>query len=218
MNLFVRQGFFFCWEVLRLNNTNCDFSFMREEISEGLQHLTTKLQHVLSFLDGDDCILCNLEEIREELNQLESVTGSYYLKCYLSNYTEKVDDFSLCLKRLSARRHGALIVVQGIDDIDSIIQKGTEIEALFSSSLVESIFYPGNPLHDGAVLIREDTIVSAANILPLTTTNITGRKMGTRHRAALGITESSDALALVVSEETGKVSFAIGGSLYLIQV
>lgn len=200
-----------------MNHSNCDFSYMKEEISLGLQQLTTKLQHTISFLDGDDCILCNLEEFREELSQLESVAGSYYLQCYLSNYTEKVDDLSLCLKRLSSRRHGALIVVQGNDDVHSMIQKGTEIEALLSSSLVESIFYPGNPLHDGAVLIRENTIVSAANILPLTTTNITG-KLGTRHRAALGITESSDALALVVSEETGSVSFALSGSLYPIQV
>ena len=83
-----------------------------------------------------------------------------------------------------------------------------------SPSLLESIFYPGNPLHDGAVLVRENQIVSAANVLPLTKTVISGKKLGTRHRAAIGLSEQSDALVLVVSEETGKISFAFGGKLY----
>ena len=80
--------------------------------------------------------------------------------------------------------------------------------------MLKTIFFPGNPLHDGAVLIRGNQIVSAANVLPLTTKVISERKLGTRHRAALGLTELSDALVLVVSEETGKVSFAINGNLY----
>ena len=100
------------------------------------------------------------------------------------------------------------------EPLDLIIQKGTYIGATLSPALLESIFYPGNPLHDGAVLIRENQVVSAANVLPLTKTVISGKKLGTRHRAAIGLSEQSDALVLVVSEETGKISFAFNGKLY----
>jgi DNA integrity scanning protein DisA with diadenylate cyclase activity len=81
-------------------------------------------------------------------------------------------------------------------------------------ALIESIFYPRNPLHDGAILIRSDHIVSATNVLPLSDKKINGRKLGTRHRAALGLTEKCDALVLIVSEETGKITFSINGNLY----
>ena len=87
-----------------------------------------------------------------------------------------------------------------------------------TNSLLESIFYPGNPLHDGAVLIKGDKIYSAANVLPLSNVVLGGKKLGTRHRAALGLSEKSDALVLVVSEESGIISFAIDGSLFSISV
>lgn len=80
--------------------------------------------------------------------------------------------------------------------------------------MLEAIFYPGNPLHDGAAIVHGNHIVSAANVLPLTNKVIIGKKLGTRHRAALGLSEQSDALVLVVSEETGRVSFALDGKLY----
>ncbi|MFP3670953.1 diadenylate cyclase, partial [Priestia sp. SIMBA_032] len=80
--------------------------------------------------------------------------------------------------------------------------------------LLESIFYPGNPLHDGAVLVKNNHIVSAANILPLTKSTEVDPELGTRHRAAIGLSEKSDALILVVSEETGRTSFALNGILY----
>ena len=83
-----------------------------------------------------------------------------------------------------------------------------------SSALLESIFYSGNPLHDGAVLIRNHEIISAANILPVSDRKSNVKKLGTRHRAALGISELTDALVLVVSEETGRATFALDGNLY----
>ena len=100
---------------------------------------------------------------------MESVAASFYLNCYLSAFTDKYEDLSVSAQRLSERRHGALIVVERNDSLDPFIQKGTPVGAILTSALLETIFYPGNPLHDGAVLIRGNQIVSAANVLPLTT-------------------------------------------------
>ncbi|WHY77889.1 sporulation-specific diadenylate cyclase CdaS [Neobacillus sp. WH10] len=198
-----------------MNGTNCDFSPMKQQLSEGIQHITDELQHSLDTLDNENyCLLAKLEEIKDKFIQMEAVASSFYLNCYLSAFTNKYVDLSICVQRLSDRRHGALIVVQRRDPLDSFIQKGTAIGATLTPALLEAIFYPGNPLHDGAVMICGNQIVSAANVLPLTTAVIIGKKLGTRHRAALGLTEQSDALVLVVSEETGRVSFAIDGKLH----
>jgi diadenylate cyclase len=196
-------------------NGNCDFSPMKQQLSEGIQHIIQDLQHSLTSLgDENYCLLGNFENIKEQFIQMESLAASFYLNCYLASFTDKYLELSTCVQNLSTRRHGALIVVERSEPLDLIIQKGTYIGATLSPALLESIFYPGNPLHDGAVLIRENQVVSAANVLPLTKTVISGKKLGTRHRAALGLSEQSDALILVVSEETGKISFAFNGKLY----
>lgn len=164
--------------------------------------------------DGEYCILGKLEEIKERFDELETVAASFYLKCYLSPFTDKFLDLTSCLKHLSNRRHGALIVIERKDQLDSLIRPGIPIGATLTYSLLESIFYPGNPLHDGAVMVRTNQILSAANVLPLSKRVLGEKKLGTRHRAALGLTEISDALVLIVSEETGGVSFAVDGKLY----
>ncbi len=195
--------------------SNCDFSPMKQQLSEGIQHITQDLQHSLSSLSNENyCLLGNFEKIKEQFIQMESLASSFYLNCYLASFTDKYSELSTAVQNLSTKHHGALIVVERQDPLEPIIQRGTHIEATLSPSLLESIFYPGNPLHDGAVLVRENQIVSAANVLPLTKTVISGKKLGTRHRAALGLSEQSDALVLVVSEETGKISFAFDGKLY----
>ncbi len=196
-------------------NADCDFSPMRQQMSEGIQQITNELQHSLEVLGNENyCLLGKLEEIKEKFIQMESVAASFYLQCYLSAFTDKYVELSNCVQKLSDRRHGALIVVQRHDPLDAFIQKGTAIGGTLTPALLEAIFYPGNPLHDGAVLICGNEIVSAANVLPLTTTAISGKKLGTRHRAAIGLSEKSDALVLVVSEETGGVSFALDGILH----
>lgn len=198
-----------------MNSPNCDFSPMKQHLIIGIQQLIHQLQSNLNLLGNEEhCVLGGLEDAKEQLFQIESMASSFYLNCYLSSFTDTYKEISNSVQNLAEKRHGALIVVERRDLLDSVILKGTTIGAMVSPQLLEAIFYPGNPLHDGAVLIRGNTVVSASNVLPLTTRTIGEEKMGTRHRAALGVTEKSDALALVVSEETGKISFALQGKLY----
>lgn len=198
-----------------MNNANCDFSPMREDLSIRMKEIANELNHSSEVLGNENyCLLGNLETIKEKFIVMESIASSFYLNCYLSAFTDKYEDLSTSVQWLSNHRYGGLLVIERGDPIESLIQKGTTINAILTPALLETIFYPGNPLHDGAVLIRENQIVSAANVLPLTSRVISGKKLGTRHRAALGLSEQSDALVLVVSEETGRISFALNGKLY----
>lgn len=114
---------------------------------------------------------------------------------------------------MSSRRIGALIVLERDTKIGDIVRTGCEIDSNVSSELLINIFIPNTPLHDGAVIIRENRIVAARCILPLTHNETLSREFGTRHRAALGLSESSDAAVIVVSEETGKISFTLNGNM-----
>ncbi len=114
---------------------------------------------------------------------------------------------------LSNTRTGALIVIERETKLGDVIGTGTLIDAEVSSALLENLFVPKTPLHDGAVIIRGDRIHTAGCFLPLTSNENLSRELGTRHRAALGISEASDALVIIVSEETGKISIAINGTL-----
>jgi len=116
---------------------------------------------------------------------------------------------------LSERRTGGLIVLEGTSNLTDVISTGVQLNADVSSDLLEAIFQDKGPLHDGAVIIREDQIIAAATVLPLSEAPLpAGMHQGTRHRAALGISEVSDALALVISEETGDISVAVDGQLH----
>ncbi len=119
-------------------------------------------------------------------------------------------------QRLSARQHGALIVLQRNDNLEHYIESGVRLEAEVTAELLLQIFYPNTPLHDGAVIIANHRIAAAACVLPLSTSGIlaTDRQMGLRHRAALGISEVSDAVAVVVSEETGAISLTHAGRIW----
>ncbi|MBP1153772.1 MULTISPECIES: sporulation-specific diadenylate cyclase CdaS [unclassified Paenibacillus] len=193
---------------------HCDFSPLKLELKEQIQALIDKMQQTLHELDEETtCILNDFGQIGEEINTIESLAASFYLKCYLSTYTDQYSEISRSVRNLSQRRHGALIVVQREDSLDGLITPGVSIDANLTYSLLESVFVPGSPLHDGAVLLKSNKIASAANVLPLTG-RITDRKLGTRHRAALGLTEQCDALVIVVSEETGKASFCVQGKIY----
>ena len=117
------------------------------------------------------------------------------------------------VENLSKSKTGALIVIEQKTGIGEIIKTGTMLDATISTALLENIFVVNTPLHDGATVIRNDRIVAAGCFLPLTDSDRISKKLGTRHRAAIGITESSDALTIIVSEETGTVSLAVNGRL-----
>lgn len=114
---------------------------------------------------------------------------------------------------LSRRRVGALICFERRTGLQDVIDTGTRVDAEISAPLLENIFEPNTPLHDGAVVIREERVEAAACILPLTEASGVSRELGTRHRAGIGLSENSDAIVLIVSEETGTMSLARGGVL-----
>ncbi|MED3902804.1 sporulation-specific diadenylate cyclase CdaS [Priestia megaterium] len=188
---------------------------IKNNVRTYLQQISTEASNLVKHLDtSDHCILCDFEEMRKLFQDVQATAASYYLRHYLSPYTFEYAALSLAIHNLSEKRHGALIVIEREQNVDPLIQKGMPIQAPVSATLVETLFYPGTPLHDGAVLIRNNQLISAANVLPLSSIISTTKKLGTRHRAAIGMSEKSDALILVISEETGKISFALEGSLY----
>ncbi|KOY83303.1 DNA integrity scanning protein DisA nucleotide-binding domain protein [Lysinibacillus macroides] len=194
---------------------NCDFSPMKETLKEELLNVILSLQQSVKEMDTDaNCLLGNFEKIKEQFMAIEMKAATFYLNCYLSPFTEKYPELSYSVQNMSTRKHGGLIVIQREDSLERLIQPGVHIGAEVTHSLVESIFFPGNPLHDGAVLVNHNVIESAANVLPLSERAMGDKKLGTRHRAALGLSEVSDALIMIVSEETGRISFAFRGNLY----
>lgn len=198
-----------------MNSINCDFSPMKETLKDELLQVIMSLQQSVQQMDTDtNCLLGNFEKIKEKFVAIEMKAATFYLNCYLSPFTEKYPELSHSVQNMSLRRHGGLIVIQREDALENLLQPGIHIGADLTHSLVESIFFPGNPLHDGAVLVNHNQIESAANVLPLSERHTGERKLGTRHRAALGLSEVSDALVMVVSEETGRISFAFKGNLY----
>ena len=198
-----------------MNSINCDFSPMKETLKDELLQVIMSLQQSVQQMDTDtNCLLGDFEKIKEKFVAIEMKAATFYLNCYLSPFTEKYPELSHSVQNMSLRRHGGLIVIQREDALENLVQPGIHIGADLTHSLVESIFFPGNPLHDGAVLVNHNQIESAANVLPLSERYTGERKLGTRHRAALGLSEVSDALVMVVSEETGRISFAFKGNLY----
>jgi len=126
---------------------------------------------------------------------------------------ESASEILLAVEVLAAKKIGALIVLERDIGLRTFIESGVRLESLISRDLLLSIFTPGLPLHDGAVIVQKDRIAAAACFLPLTTNLQLSGKLGTRHRAAIGITEETDCLSLVVSEETGRISAASFGDL-----
>jgi diadenylate cyclase len=126
---------------------------------------------------------------------------------------EIVDEIILALQQLAELKMGALIIVERESGLRTFIESGVPLDATVSRDLLCAIFHQGGALHDGAVIVQGDRVAAAACFLPLTMNPIMQRRLGTRHRAAIGITEETDALALVVSEETRQISVAARGDL-----
>ena len=151
-------------------------------------------------------------ELRQALANLGQTRG---LTRFLRRLgpTEVADALVEAVDRLQRSGIGAIIAVERESHLGDYLQSGTELQAKVSADLLATIFTPYSPLHDGAVIVRGDTIVGAGCILPLSQAVLSDRTLGTRHRAALGLSEESDAVVIVISEETQQVSVAVGGSL-----
>lgn len=127
--------------------------------------------------------------------------------------TKVVSEIVNAVDNLSQQKTGALLAIEQDTGLGDIIDNGIKIDAIVSSALLENIFVVNTPLHDGATIIRGDRIIASGCVLPLTGNKDISKKLGTRHRAALGLSEVSDSLVLIVSEETGTISLALNGKL-----
>ncbi|WP_439098702.1 sporulation-specific diadenylate cyclase CdaS [Bacillus weihaiensis] len=196
-------------------NPQPTFLTIKNHISYHLEQMIQEVETMIKSIgEREYCLLCELGQIRERFDEIQSSASYFYLQAYISSYTSSYLELAKAIQNMSKQRHGALIAIEREDKVEPKLQGGVTINADLSNRLIESIFYPGNPLHDGAVYVKGEHILSAGNILPLTSKAFPKEKVGTRHRAAIGLSEISDALILVVSEETGKMSFALDGTLY----
>ncbi len=161
-------------------------------------------------------VLQKMYEIREGLNKLEKDLLQTHLKCCISPGIQVPGEIILALSKLSEKRHGAIIVMAHEDSLEHLFQSGISIDAPVNVTLLENLFYPGSPLHDGAVVIRNGRIEKAGVFLPLAPHSDYIDRLGlaSRHRAALGLSRASDALVIVVSEEKGWISIALKDRLY----
>ena len=152
-------------------------------------------------------------ELRHALEKVGRTNFSSLLATEQDEAAATASEIAAAAAAMSSRHIGALIVLERGTKIGDIVRTGCEIDSRVSSELLINIFIPNTPLHDGAVIIRDNRIIAARCILPLTHNETLSREFGTRHRAALGLSESSDAAVVVVSEETGKISFTLNGNM-----
>ena len=178
--------------------------------------------YLFSHLFGDIVIVMILLFQPEIRQAIESFGRGDFRKVSLftlrnSNYAQEelrtsASNIAKAAANMSEKKIGALIVIEGGTMLGEVLSTGTAVDSAVSSAVIENIFFPKAPLHDGAMVIRDNRIHSAGCILPLTQNEIS-KELGTRHRAAIGVTEHSDALVVIVSEETGAISLANGGTL-----
>ncbi len=157
------------------------------------------------------------QEIRRALERLGRASEFLASGRRQPHERDVIDSVSHAAVRLAERRHGALIIIQRLDSLEEFVETGVPLGAEVSPELLLQIFYPNTPLHDGAVIVANTKVIGAACVMPLSSSGVLSenpdRQMGLRHRAALGTSEISDSVALVVSEETGAISVAFGGRM-----
>jgi diadenylate cyclase len=174
----------------------------------GLEALRSLLSFIVPYL-GLAIIVLFQSEIRRTLARIGRK------RWFSSGFRapESIHEIVLAVEQLAAQKTGALIVLERDIGLRTFVESGVRMDALISRDLLLSIFRPGLPLHDGAAIVQKDRIAAAACFLPLTTSPTLSRTLGTRHRAAIGITEETDCLSIVVSEETGRISVAAFGEI-----
>lgn len=154
-------------------------------------------------------------ELRRALEQIGR--GKFYVSSHImteQEWTNVIDNVVDAAVEMGKKKIGALLVFERTVGLDDYIDTGIRIEGLVSEELLGNIFIVNTPLHDGAVIIRENRIMAAGCLLPLTRDRSLSSELGTRHRAAIGISEQADCVVLVVSEETGTISYTYGGHIY----
>lgn len=151
-------------------------------------------------------------ELRTALEKLGRTKFLGELAFSKDNNSQMIDEIITAAHLFSTQKIGALIVLKRQTGLREYIENGIKVNAEVSAEILSSIFFPKSPLHDGAVIIDGQKIVSASSILPVTGASLS-KNLGTRHKAAVGITEMSDAVAIIISEETGSISMAVGGRL-----
>ncbi len=177
----------------------------------GLRTLSLVLNTLLGYVPIAIIVLYQ-QEIRRGLAALGS-TAWFRLDVGSGEGQVMLNELALAVQALASKRIGAIIAVERRDSLAAWADTGIPLEARFSYDLLLNIFIPGTPLHDGAVILRGDELVAASCFLPLTTSHELSTELGTRHRAAIGLSEETDALVVVVSEETGTISLAVEGQL-----
>jgi diadenylate cyclase len=177
-------------------------------LAAGLEALRSVLSFIVPYL-GLAIIVLFQSEIRRTLARI----GRKRWMAAGFRAPEAINEILMAVEQLAQQKTGALIVLERDIGLRTFTESGVRLEARISRDLLISIFQPGLPLHDGAVIIQKDRVAAAACFLPLTTNPALARSLGTRHRAAIGITEETDCLSLVVSEETGRISVATFGEL-----
>lgn len=182
----------------------------------GLKTINFILQNTLSVLAIGAIVLFQ-PELRRGLEQIGRSRFKDIFSFDETNIriqtTALIEELVKACTELSKTYTGALLVIEKDTKVGEIINTGIQLDSSVSAELIMNIFTPNTPLHDGAAIIRDNRIKAAACFLPLTDNPNLSKELGTRHRAALGITEVSDSIAIVVSEESGKISFALNGGL-----
>ncbi len=182
-------------------------------VNQGLTTLEFVLRGALLYV-GVAIIVLFQTEIRQGLIRFGNQFRVPFTRRQRGQFGQGIyDEIVLAATTLASTKTGALIVIERNVGLKTIVDAGVRLDAQLSYDLLVSIFNPASPLHDGAVIVRGDRIASASCFLPLSLNPISAKELGTRHRAALGITEDSDAVAIVVSEETGLVSFVRRGRI-----
>jgi diadenylate cyclase len=176
----------------------------------GLEALRSLLSLIVPYL-GLALIVLFQSEIRRTLARIGRKRWLGLARGFRA--PESVSEILMAVEQLAEQKIGALIVLERDIGLRTFIESGVRLEARISRDLLLSIFQPGLPLHDGAAIVQKEMLAAAACFLPLTTNPGLSRMLGTRHRAAIGITEETDCLSLVVSEETGRISVAAFGEL-----
>ena len=153
-------------------------------------------------------------EIRRALEHLgRNAFDDKHYQNQKENLDITINEIAIAIQNLAESKTGALIVIEQSTGLNELIGAGTLLDANVTANLLENIFVVNTPLHDGATIIRNNRILASGCVLPLTDNNTINKKLGTRHRAAIGLSEVSDALIIIVSEETGVVSLAVNGRI-----